>query len=224
MLRVKFDKKDFAKKMNNSIQYSKGFFNGVEAGEQLFMLRLADLAKDSLYNYIDMRARGNPQRLHHVYEPGTVGSPAGRLFTFNVEVSKSKIIFTGSFKQSRKSSDTSKVPFSNKAEIMEGGISITIEPKNAEVLAFEDEGEMVFTRNSITIDHPGGDAVAGSFGETIDEFFLTYFSNAMLAPIVAKLGNAEEFTRNFPAGTKGGGRALGIKTGHKYLDVVGEVE
>lgn len=190
----------------------------------MFFRELADYTKDSLYNYIDAKARGNPDRLHHVYEPGAVGSSGGRLFRFDVNVSNSNIIFNGSFLPSSKSSDSSNEPFKDKARIMENAISITVEPKNSEFLVFETEGDLVFTRNSITIEHPGGDEVAGSFGETVDEFFEVYFTAAILQPLMLKLQNANEFTASFYSALKGGATAKGRMAGKRYLNVVGEVE
>jgi hypothetical protein len=46
---------------------------------------------------------------------------------------------------------------------MERGISVTVVPRSAQALAFEDNGEQVFTKQPVTIDNPGGSQVAGGF-------------------------------------------------------------
>lgn len=224
MLRVNFNSIHFKKAMYNSVAYSKGYIRGIQMEKPDFYKSLAEYTRDSLYKYIDAKARANPNALHHVYEPGMTGSHNGRLYSFDISISRSNITFSGSFHKSTRPSRGSKEPFENKAEIMENGISITVEPKNAEVLAFEVDGEMVFTRNSIYIEHPGGDEVAGSFGEVIDEFFTVYFNNSMLQPLLMKLQNAQEFVSNFPAGTKGGGESLGRQVGRQSLHIIGEVQ
>jgi hypothetical protein len=124
---------------------------------------------------------------------------------------------------SKKTPSNGGEPFTDKANVMENQISFTISPKNSNVLMFEDEGETVFTTNSIFIEHPGGDAVAGSFGRTVDEFFSNYLTNALLKPLISDLQKANEFTKDFVAGSKSG-RSAGIKAGRKYLQVFGGIE
>ena len=224
MLSVRMRSSGFSKKMNNSVLYSRGFIQGIKNEKEIFFRKLADYTKDSLYLYIDAKARGNPDRLHHVYEPDLAGSPGSRLFKFDANVSKSNIIFNGLFLPSSKSSSSSNEPFRDKARIMENGISIVVEPKNSEVLVFENDGELVFTRSAITIEHPGGDQVANSFGETVDEFFEVYFTSAILQPLMLKLQNTKDFTSGFYSALDGGASAKGRQSGRKYLNVVGDVE
>lgn len=220
MLNVKFDYKDLERTLNNSVDYSQGFLNGVQLQRVPFTKFLGGFILEAMYKYIDSRARMNPNKLHHVYEPGEVGTERGRLFTLSVMPTRRGLTFTGNFKQSVKPSENSNVPFADKASIMENGISITIEPKNSDVLAFEDDGETVFTTEAIYVAHPGGDEVAGSFGKTVEEFFSVYLNSALLAPIYKDLATAEEFAQNFAAGSRGG-RSVGVRAGRKYLTVSG---
>jgi hypothetical protein len=111
--------------------------------------------------------------------------------------------------------------FSNKAEIMENGISVTISPKNSPVLVFQDGGETVFTTKSIYVAHPGGDQVAGSFGRVIEEFFDYYFVFSILQPLMKKLRNPKEFSAMFSQGTKSG-KSVGVIAGRKYFSYDGE--
>ena len=223
MLSVKLDTRAFSKTMKNTISYSLGFMEGVQSDRLSFNRLLGEYTKEALGKYIDAKARGNPEELHHVYEVGADGSDNGRLFNFNVAATKANIMFNGYFLPSSGIPNNGGYPFIDKANVMEDGISITITPKRSKVLVFDVDGETVFTPNAITIDHPGGDQVAGSFGRTVDEFFLNYFTNAMLMPLIADLQRADEFTRNFAAGARGG-RSVGIRAGRSYLNMIGAIE
>lgn len=222
MLTAKFDNIELNRMLKNAVEYSYGFLDGVQMEKLEFNRMLGGYTVEALEKYIDARARINPEALHHVYEWNMVGEEKGRLYKFNVRATNSNIRFTGSFLPSKKPSETSDQPFSDKASVMENGISITVEPKRSNVLVFELDGETVFTRRSITIEHPGGDAVAGSFGRTVDSFFENYFTNALLKPFIENLQNAKEYGRNFSSGVKGG-RAVGVRAGRQYLRKSGVV-
>ncbi len=218
MIKAKFDAIDLNKTLNNVVQYSSGFIHGIEMEQIHFNRVLGGYTAESLGYYIDSKARSNPSSLHHVYEWNMVGDMGSRLFNFNVNATKNNISFLGKFKQSKSLSGTSKEPFYNKAEIMENRIAITIQPRNSDVLVFEDKGETVFTRNSIYIANPGGDAVAGSFGSVVEEFFAAYFTNSVLGPIIKDLESLREFSSNFYQGSKTG-RSVGVAAGRKYMRV-----
>lgn len=224
MLTVRMKSGKFSRKINNSVLYSKGFLQGIKNEKPMFLNDLAELTKESLYKYIDAKARLNPEALHHVYEPSSVGSSGARLFRFDVKVDQSLIIFNGSFLPSKRTSENSNEPFREKARIMENGISIVVEPKNSEVLAFENDGELVFTRSAVTIEHPGGDQVAGSFGRTVDSFFEVYFTNAILQPMMLKLQNMKDYSSGFYSALSGGASAKGRRAGKNYLNIVGDIE
>jgi hypothetical protein len=217
LLRVKIDNKDLNKKMNNIVKYSGGFVDGIEINKIIFMNRLGEYVVDVLEKYIDAQARANPRALHHVYEWAATGSPGGRLFKLNSAASKTIISITGSFLPSSSISDTATEPFVDKANIMENGIGITIEPRSSSVLAFEADGEMVFTANSVYVANPGGDGVAGSFGRVVEDFFNVYFTRAILQPFLQELSTAEEFVQYFAQGAQGG-YPVGVKAGQQYLN------
>jgi hypothetical protein len=223
MITVKYDTDLFTKKTRDAMLYSSGFFQGVNLNRVRFNQQLGEIATEMLNKYIDSRARVDQESLHHVYEWGMSGSPAGRLFRISSKASQANIIFFGDFLPSKSISDTSNEPFVNKAEIMENSILIEVSPKN-NVLAFEaDGGETVFTTDTVYVANPGGDAVAGSFGKTVEEFFDSHFTAQVLMQtgIMNKLSNPIEFSKNFSAGANGGGTSLGINTGRKYLTVRG---
>jgi hypothetical protein len=208
--------------LKNTVDYGNGFIEGIEIEKIEFHRILGGYTVEALGKYIDAKARMAPQTLHHVYEWDAVGQESSRLFNFNINATKTNIIITGKFLPSKTISRNSHVPFSDKANMMENSIEIVIKPKNSDVLAFENDEEMVFTRNTIYIDHPGGDKVAGSFGNTVDDFFNNYFKNSLLKGFLEHLSNAKEFSENFAVGTKGG-KSVGVKAGRKYLNASGMI-
>jgi hypothetical protein len=213
----------FNRVLSNAMQYSQGFLNGIDLKTIELNHELAIFTSNALKKYIDSQARMNPRRLHHVYEWAKAGNQESRLFDFDAAVSKNNIVFTGNFLPSTSVSSGSKEPFTDKANVMENAIQVVIEPKNSNVLVFEDNGQTVFTTRTIYIDHPGGDEVAGSFGETVNNFFNSYFTNALLRPLLNKFSTANEFTANFAYGTKSG-RNVGVRAGKQYLSLAGGVE
>jgi hypothetical protein len=208
--------------LNNAVKYSDGFIEGIEMEKIEFHRILGGYTVEALNKYIDAKARMSPQTLHHVYEWDAVGQESSRLFNFNVTPTKSNIIIKGKFLPSKTISKNSHIPFPDKANMMENSIEIIIKPKNSDVLAFQNDGEMVFTRNTIYIDHPGGDQVAGSFGKTVDDFFNNYFKNSLLKEFLNQLSTVKQFSEDFAAGTKGG-KSVGVKSGRKYLNVSGVI-
>ena len=220
MINTRVDTKDLMKTLNNVTQYSKGFLSGAQMNKLTFNRVLGGYTAESLGLYIDSKARMNPESLHHVYEWGSVGEKSSRLFDFNVVAKTNFINFNGRFLPSRSPSPDSDSIFTNKAEVMENKISVTIEPKNSEVLSFEEDGETVFVATSVYIANPGGDAVAGSFGRVVEEFFDKYFTQSVLRGILKDLSTPEEFSQYFSQGAKSG-NAVGVKAGRKYFSVKG---
>lgn len=223
MINVQFNTSDFSAKMNNLGMYSKGFLNGINMSRQKFNLQLGEYSLEILNRFIDSKARMSPESLHHVYEWDQVGNPAARLFDINTSATQTSIIFYGKFLPSKSVSDGASEPFVQKAEIMENSIMIEISPKSSNVLAFEADGETVFTTDSIYIANPGGDGVAGSFGRIVEEFFENYYTNTVLlqSGIFQKLSKPVEYSKGFNAGVRGGGFSAGKNAGRKYLTVRG---
>ena len=221
MINIKFDTQNLNKVLNNSVEYSKGFLQGVELSKLTFNRILGGYTVEALGEYIDSKARMNPKSLHHVYEWDSVGNRNARLFKINVSATTNQIVFTGSFLQSKSVNSENSEPFSDKAQVMENAISITVEPRNSDYLVFEADGETVFTTQSITINDPGGPEVAGSFAAAVEEFFNYYFTNSILQSLMKKLSSPTEFAKFFPS-VKSGGRSPGIAAGKKYYRMVGE--
>jgi hypothetical protein len=204
--------------MNNIINYSLGFLEGVDRGKKIFFDRLGKGAIQALAQYIDVQARANPKALHHVYEWNQVSSPSARLFNLGYTVSNLGLSVNSTFKQSRSVSENMTTPFYNKAKIMEEGTPVTITPKKSSVLAFNQGGETIFTKKSVTVRNPGGDFVQGSFERTVDEFMLRYFKQSFLraSGIYDYIKKPTLFKKNIKAGSKSG-KSKGVETGFKWI-------
>jgi len=221
-MRVSVNTKQFTKEMNNIVEYSLGYLDGVKAGKSVFLKNLGLNVKEVLEKYIDSNARVNPKALHHIYEWSKVGSPDARLYDINYTVSNLGLSFMTNFKQSLSIKNGSNVPFYDKARIMEEGISVVISPKDSNVLVFEEDGETVFTKSSVIVDSPGGDATTGGFENVVDSFFTKYFTQAFLrsSGVAAYLENPVVYKKNIRAG-KTSGRSKGVSVGYKWITNAG---
>lgn len=221
-MRLKINNVQFQKDMNNIIQYSQGFLDGTKAGKIQFFRNLGAEIKNILEEFIDSNASVDPQTLHHMYEWNQVGQASGRLFNINAVSNGYGVNFTASFNQSQTIKDGSRVPFYDKAKIIEFGIPVVIEAKTSNVLAFEDNGETVFTPGPINVTNPGGVAAQGGFEKTFNMFFSRYLSQAFLRStgIAAYLEKPMLYKSNLPQG-KRTGRSAGYKTGYRWIASAG---
>jgi hypothetical protein len=222
-MRVLVNTADFNKKMNGLIEYSIGFMDGVQRGKPAFFAKFGLSVSEMLQNYLDSNARANPSLLHHVYEWQQVGSPEGRLFDIGYAVSGLGLSFNSTFRQSTVIKSGSNVPFYDKARIMEDGISVVIKPK-ARVLAFEEDGEQVFTRQPIKVDRPGGD-VKGEYERAFESFFNQYFTQAFLrsSGVAKYLEQPLDYKLNVRNGAKIG-RSKGIEVGQRWIAQAGVIK
>ena len=218
MMKLAVNNKQFKKDMDNIVKYSFGYLEGVQIGKVEFFHNLGLNISEMLEKYIDSNARVNPTALNHIYEWYQVGSPNARLYDIKHTVSNNGLTFITNFKQSSSIKDGSNVPFYDKARIMEEGIPVTITPRNSNVLVFEEDGETVFTKNSVNVDNPGGDAAEGSFEKVIDSFFTKYFTQAFLrsSGISQYLENPVLYKKNLTRGKKSG-RAKGLDVGYRWI-------
>lgn len=214
----------FNRDMDNIINYAIGYLEGVKAGKKTFLDSIGASAIETLKQYIDANARMSPEMLHHVYEWNQVGSPSARLFDITYTVSNLGLSLKSSFSQSSSIKSGSKVPFYDKARIMENGIPVTIRPKAAKPLAFEVDGEQVFTKNPVEVEKPGGNNVEGGFEKAFDSFFNNYFSQSFLrsSGIAQYLESPTLFKKNLAAG-KRGGKLVGYNTGFRWIANAGLV-
>jgi hypothetical protein len=213
-----FNSKQFKKDMNNVINYSIGFLDGVHKGKTVLFKTMGMQTVEVMKEFIDSNARVNPDMLHHIYEWHLTGSPDARLYDISYTVSNLGLSFKSSFSQSTSIKNGSRTPFYNKARIMEEGIPVTIRPRVAQTLAFEDNGETVFTKGPVQILNPGGTEVEGGFEKVFDMFFNRYFSQAFLrtSGIARYLENPQVYKKNMPAGKKLG-RSKGLSTGYRWI-------
>jgi len=213
-----YNSKKFKKEMNNIMRYSFGFLDGVQKGKTPFLRSLGVNAVEIMKQFVDSNARVNPEMLHHIYEWNRTGSPAARLYDISFTTSNIGLSFKSSFRQSESIQDGSKTPFYDKARIIENGVAVTIRPKSSEVLAFEEDGEMVFTKKPIRVNNPGGAAAQGGFEQTMDLFFNKYFSQSFLrtSGVAQYLENPEVYKKNLRAG-KARGRSKGVSVGYVWV-------
>jgi hypothetical protein len=206
------------KKLNNIVKYSAGFLEGAQSGKKIFLDNMGSRVIEALNRYVDAMARSDRDALHHVYEWYKTGSPAARLFDLTYTVSNLGLSVKSSFRQSTSVSKDSNTPFYDKARIMELGIPVTIKPKKANVLVFEDSGETVFTKNPITVHNPGGTEAQYGYGFVFDSFFSNYFTQAFIksSGLTNYISNPVTYKHNFAAGAKGG-KSLGKKVGYAWI-------
>ncbi len=217
-MRTVFDSKQFKKEMNNIVNYSIGFLEGVQKGKTVFLKTMGLETVELMKEFIDSNARVNPDMLHHIYEWSQTGSPSARLYDISYTTSNLGLSFRSSFSQSTSIKNGSKTPFYDKARIMEEGIPVTIRPKVAQALVFDDNGEVIFTKSPVRVDNPGGTQVEGGFERVFDMFFNRYFSQAFLrvSGVARYLENPEVYRKDMKAG-KTMGRTKGVSTGYRWI-------
>jgi hypothetical protein len=204
--------------MDNIINYSIGFLEGVHRGKNALLHVVGVETIELLKEFIDSSARVNPQILHHVYEWNMVGSPSARLYDLSYTVSGLGLSIKSSFKQSTTIKAGSRVPFYDKANIIENGIPVVIKPTKAKALRFEQDGAEIFTKSPVTVENPGGTAAEKGFEKTLDIFFNRYFTQAFLktSGMGKYLSNPEVYKKNLSAGRRGG-KAKGVDTGYRWI-------
>jgi hypothetical protein len=222
VISIQFDDKIFTKEMLNIVEYSEGFLEGVQGGKQTFLNNIAKDAIEIFKELVDQNARVDEAMYHHIYEWYQTGSPDGRLFDIQYTSLGGGLTFNGLLSQSKTVQQGSYVPFYNKAEIMESGTPMIIRPVKAKVLAFQIDGEEVFTPNQVLVEHPGGNRVIGAFEHIFDLFFKQYFTQSVLEATGIKqhLENSKTFKENLHA-AKTQGRAKGYEVGYNWITKVG---
>jgi hypothetical protein len=221
MIGVKFNTKDFMATLNNTVQYTQGFLTELKHQEPNLIKKVGDLSIEVFYEYLDSLARSHPGMLHHVYEWGQAGNSSERLYELRQAFSKQSSTITVDFLDSNSVSDNGTEPFYDKARIMEEGIPVIINEKNASVLFFEIDGEEFFRRGPIYIANPGGSATRGSFLNAFNEFYTKYFMQFYLDSIgfYKHFSSPQEFSKNFRNAVKGSGsNRIGRQTALSWIE------
>jgi hypothetical protein len=223
MLSLTIDSRQFQKEINNIMQYSTGFLDGVQKGKSAFYMDLAPKIAELASQFVDVNSRMSPELLHHIYEWHKVGSPEARLFDIDYKITKIGITFTSSLKQSQSIKNGSNVPFYNKAKIMEEGVAVTIRPKKANALRFEVDGQEIFTSSEVTVGNPGGQT-KGQFENVLNNFFGVYFRQSFLnsSGLLQYFKTPNTYKKNLGS-AKRGGRSLGLKTGYQWVANAGRM-
>lgn len=223
MINTKFDDAKFFLEMNNIVKYAEGYLEGVQLGKAEMLQKLGKNIKTILEEFIDTNARIDPRSLHHVYEWYQVGSPAARLFDIDCAVTNGGLTFSSTFSQSRSIANGATTPFYDKAKIMEQGIPITLIPKKAKALRFEDNGEEIFTKGPVQITNPGGQDVQGSFNDIMNIFFERYLRQSYLVAsgFSKHLETPADFKLNISK-AKSGGRSAGRQVGYNWIVKAGD--
>ena len=184
MYTIKFDGKEAKRMLNNIVSYSEGFIKETKAKETTIVSKLAETSIEAFYDYLDGLARTNPGMLHHVYEWGAVGNPGARLVELKKQIAGSKgANILADFIQSDSIPEGGNEPFYDKAEIMEEGITITVQAVEAQAMFFQIDGQEFFRTGPLVIENPGGEAVRGSFLRAFQEFYNIYFDQVYLRAI-----------------------------------------
>lgn len=218
MINAHFDTEGFNREMSNIANYALGFLEGVQKGKTQFLAALGAGMTEALEQFIDSNARVNPETLNHIYEWYQTGSPESRLFDIDYTVSNLGLSFRSTFSQSDSIKAGSNEPFYDKARIMEQGVPVTIRPKRAKVLAFQDMDQTIFTKGPVRVNEPGGPQTTGSFEKVFDLFFNAYFTQSFMqsSGISNRLKSPVAFKNNLKAGARGG-KAKGVETGYRWI-------
>jgi hypothetical protein len=220
MYSTKIDSQKAMKMLNNVVKYSQGFIDETSAKQQYVASKLASSSIEAFYDYLDVLARTNPGMLHHVYEWGQVGDPQGRLVQLKKILAGNNANISAEFLQSSSIPDGGNEPFYNKAEIMEEGITVTIDEVDAKALFFEVNGEEFFRTGPIVIENPGGESVRGSFLRAFEEFYNVYFDQMYLRAIrfYDHFRSAPGYAKNFAqAINSNNAYAVGRKTALSWV-------
>jgi hypothetical protein len=217
---ARYDDAKFIKDMSSLLGYAEGFLDGAKQGYPTFLRQLGAGLMESFKEYTDSNARVNPSLLHHIYEWDKVGSPDARLFELDYDVSGMGISVNSTFKQSSSIKSGSKVPFYDKAYIMENGIPVTISPKK-KALVFDENGQTVFVSAPVKVDNPGGN-VRGEYERVFTSFFNRYFTQSFLqaSGVADQLKDPSDFYSGFRM-ARVGGKSKGISVGIKWITKAG---
>lgn len=204
MITANFNATHLVNTVKNVVKYSEGYIQELNNSKGKIARDVTNDSIKAFYDFLDGLALTHPGMLHHVYEWGQVGNPSARLFELNAEISRSTGVVTAEFLQSDSVSETSTEPFVNKAEVMEEGIPVVINEKDAKALFFVIDGEEFFRVGPIYVANPGGSATRGSFVQAFNEFYGKYFEEVYLKAIgfYKHFSSTREYSKYFKTAAK----------------------
>jgi hypothetical protein len=131
----------------------------------------ADIVATYFEEYMDARARSNPEKFHHIYEFGQIGDRDKRLFKKNLSSTTVGTTISFSFRPAKRPNREGYL-FANKASIMESGETVIVRPKSSKYLMYkiDETGAFVKTNKPSVIRNPGGKYVKGSFKNEFENF------------------------------------------------------
>lgn len=219
------DTRDVYNKINKLTRITLKSLEGIEAGKAQYLKILGPKIAEVFGTYIDLTARAEPDRLHHVYEWYETGKTDARLFQIIPVYRSGGITFRSIFLESQtiQHERETEVEFWNKASVMERGLTLKIEPKNGKALKYFDEdlGDYVFSKQSI-VTKPGGEEVKGAFGVHFNTFFTKYLSQTKILTagmLIRPFSKAYSKTLKAAMRTKGATNAdeMGFETGYRWM-------
>lgn len=190
-LTFKINSAEVKKILKNTVEYTEGFLTEFKRQESTILRDVMEASIDIFYEDLDQAATSSPNRFHHIYEWDQVGQPSARLVEldaqFKSKVGNIRAFFLESFSLPTNRADSFGIapetyePFAFKAQVMEDGMGVTIEPKNFSKLKFVVGKNMYYAEKPIFVSNPGGDDVQGSFTAFFKMFFSkNYFINKVL--------------------------------------------
>jgi len=132
----------------------------------------AFIIKNYFNEYMDSNSRQNSKAYHHVYEFNKVGERNSRLFKATVTDTVDGAVLSFNFTQARNPNKQG-YAFPNKAEVMENGETLIINPKRGKYLKYRLEDGRFVTSTQSVVENPGGDYVQGSFEAAFKNFTQT---------------------------------------------------
>lgn len=205
MIRTKFDVAPFTKTVQQVAKYYTDVVSTLNAAIPIINRGIANDVVSTAYQYFDsMAASGNG--IEHMYEFGHAGDPSMRLYRITQQAGAAGTVLSYEFIEARVPTPDSDKVFRDKARIMEQGVSVTIRPVDATILAFNVGGEDVFTRGPV-ITTPGKN-VAGNFSNMFNDY-MQYVAPNTIRRSVNKINRF--YNVKASSSTLTGGRAAALR-------------
>lgn len=145
MISFTFDTSEIGGKVNSTVGYFNTIARIVKSGSGVEIVA-AEIIIKNFKRHIDMLAQTDPT-LHHAYESGRAGISDARLFDLRAVPNNANVIIELFFLENTQDIDGH--VFVHRAEVLEEGMGMVIEPVSSSVLYFEYEGNSIFTSKAV---------------------------------------------------------------------------